>query len=40
VNQGLVAYGDVEGALTDLPAFSDEVGSLRAASTHPRTTFG
>ena len=31
MNQGLIAYGDVEDALTDLPAFSDEVGSLREA---------
>jgi multidrug efflux system outer membrane protein len=31
VNQVLVAYGDVEDALTDLHAFSDEVGHLRAA---------
>jgi multidrug efflux system outer membrane protein len=31
VNQVLIAYGDVEDALTDLNAFSDEVGSLREA---------
>src|SRR6267143_3855741 len=31
VNQVLIAYGDVEDALTDLAAFSDEVGSLREA---------
>ena len=31
VNQVLVAYGDVEDALTDLHAFSDEIVSLRAA---------
>jgi len=31
VNQVLVAYGDVEDALTDLRAFSDEVGHLRDA---------
>ena len=31
VNQVLVAYGDVEDALTDLHAFSDEVSSLREA---------
>src|SRR5216683_2348495 len=31
VNQVLIAYGDVENALTDLHAFSDEVGSLREA---------
>jgi multidrug efflux system outer membrane protein len=31
VNQVLVAYGDVEDALTDLQALSDEVGTLRAA---------
>ena len=31
VNQVLVAYGDVEDALTDLHALSDEVGSLRDA---------
>ena len=31
VNQVLVAYGDVEDALTDLHAFSDEVGNLREA---------
>jgi multidrug efflux system outer membrane protein len=30
-NQILVAYGDVEDALTDLHAFADEVGSLREA---------
>jgi outer membrane protein, multidrug efflux system len=30
-NQVLVAYGDVEDALTDLHAFTDEVGSLREA---------
>jgi len=30
-NQILVAYGDVEDALTDLYAFTDEVGSLRGA---------
>jgi multidrug efflux system outer membrane protein len=30
-NQILVAYGDVEDALTDLHAFTDEVGSLREA---------
>ena len=32
VNQVLVAYADVEDALTDLHALSDEVGSLRGAS--------
>ena len=31
VNQVLIAYGDVEDALTDLRAFSDEVGNLREA---------
>jgi outer membrane protein, multidrug efflux system len=31
VNQVLVAYGDVEDALTDLHALSDEVGTLREA---------
>ena len=31
VNQVLIAYGDVEDALTDLHAFSDEVASLREA---------
>jgi outer membrane protein, multidrug efflux system len=31
VNQVLVAYGDVEDALTDLHAFSDEIVSLHAA---------
>jgi multidrug efflux system outer membrane protein len=31
VNQVLIAYGDVEDALTDLHAFSDEVGRLRDA---------
>ena len=31
VNQVLVAYADVEDALTDLHALSDEVGSLREA---------
>jgi multidrug efflux system outer membrane protein len=31
VNQVLVAYGDVEDALTDLHALSDEVGNLREA---------
>ena len=31
VNQVLIAYGDVEDALTDLRAFSDEVGTLREA---------
>jgi outer membrane protein TolC len=31
VNQVLIAYGDVEDALTDLHAFSDEVGNLREA---------
>ncbi len=31
INQVLVAYGDVEDALTDLGAFSDEVGHLRIA---------
>ncbi len=31
VNQVLIAYGDVEDALTDLHAFSDEVESLRGA---------
>jgi len=30
-NQILIAYGDVEDALTDLHALTDEVGSLRAA---------
>ena len=30
-NQVLVAYGDVEDALTDLHAFTDQVGSLREA---------
>jgi outer membrane protein, multidrug efflux system len=33
VNQILVAYADVEDALTDLHAFSDEVGNLRNAVT-------
>src|SRR5712691_3346103 len=32
VNQVLIAYGDVENALTDLHAFSDEVGRLRDAA--------
>jgi outer membrane protein, multidrug efflux system len=32
VNQVLVAYGDVEDALTDLHALSDEVGTLREAA--------
>ncbi len=32
-NQILAAYGDVEDALTDLHAFTDEVGSLREAVT-------
>ena len=32
VNQVLVAYADVEDALTDLHALSDEVGSLREAT--------
>src|SRR5207253_9417712 len=31
VNQVLIAYGDVEDALTDLHALSDEVGNLRLA---------
>ncbi len=31
VNQVLIAYGDVEDALTDLHAFSDEVGTQREA---------
>ena len=31
VNQVLIAYGDVEDALTDLHAYSDEVSSLREA---------
>ena len=31
VNQVLIAYGDVEDALTDLHALSDEVGTLREA---------
>ena len=31
VNQVLIAYGDVEDALTDLRALTDEVGSLREA---------
>src|SRR5205814_1861808 len=31
VNQVLIAYGDVEDALSDLHAFSDEVGRLRDA---------
>jgi outer membrane protein TolC len=31
VNQVLVAYGDVEDALTDLPALTDEVANLRDA---------
>ena len=31
VNQVLIAYGDVEDALTDLAAFADEVGFLREA---------
>jgi multidrug efflux system outer membrane protein len=31
VNQVLIAYGDVEDALTDLHAFSDAVGDLRDA---------
>jgi multidrug efflux system outer membrane protein len=33
VNQVLIAYADVEDALTDLHAYSDEVGSLRKAVT-------
>ena len=33
VNQVLTAYADVEDALTDLHAYSDEVGSLRSAVT-------
>ena len=36
VNQVLVAYADVEDALTDLHAFSDEVGSLREAVSESR----
>jgi outer membrane protein, multidrug efflux system len=31
VNQVLIAYGDVEDALTDLHAYTDEVGNLRLA---------
>jgi len=31
VNQVLIAYGDVEDALSDLHALSDEVGNLREA---------
>jgi multidrug efflux system outer membrane protein len=31
VNQVLIAYGDVEDALTDVHALADEVGSLREA---------
>ena len=31
VNQVLIAYGDVENAMTDLRAFSDQVGHLREA---------
>jgi multidrug efflux system outer membrane protein len=33
VNQVLIAYGDVEDALTDLHAYADEIGSLRSAVT-------
>ena len=33
VNQVLIAYGDVEDALTDLHAYTDEVGALRSAVT-------
>ena len=33
VNQVLIAYADVEDALTDLHAYEDEVGSLRSAVT-------
>ncbi|HMF62406.1 MAG TPA: efflux transporter outer membrane subunit [Vicinamibacterales bacterium] len=33
VNQVLTAYGDVEDALTDLHAYTDETGSLRSAVT-------
>jgi len=36
VNQVLIAYGDVEDALTDLHALSDEVGSLREAMSASR----
>ena len=36
VNQVLVAYGDVEDALTDLHALSDEVGTLREAVSESR----
>src|SRR4029077_2000422 len=32
-NQVLVAYGDVEDALTDVHAFADQVGTLREAVT-------
>jgi multidrug efflux system outer membrane protein len=38
-NQVLVAYADVEDALTDLHAFSDEVGSLREAVSASRDYF-
>jgi multidrug efflux system outer membrane protein len=31
VNQVLIAYGDVEDALTDLHAYTDEIGNLRSA---------
>jgi multidrug efflux system outer membrane protein len=33
VNQVLIAYADVEDALTDLHGFTDEIGNLRAAVT-------
>jgi len=31
INQVLIAYGDVEDALTDLHAYNDEIGNLRSA---------
>jgi multidrug efflux system outer membrane protein len=36
VNQVLIAYGDVENALTDLHAYDDETGNLRTAVTASR----
>ena len=33
VNQVLIAYADVEDALTDLHAYTDEIGNLRSAVT-------
>jgi outer membrane protein, multidrug efflux system len=33
INQVLIAYGDVEDALTDLHAYNDEIGNLRSAVT-------